>query len=241
MIGWRRTIFWGWWRRLQGFRCRTCWRGRGISWFMCIFFFSYWSGVNAGFIVGRRVSGSKSRRARLRDISNVASAISDAERISRAGLQAPNRPMASFLFLGRTGVGKVCLPFLQLARCWCGCDRRSFAKLSRRSCSMMSKGGWSRSTCPRWVLRAFVASMWTRCWFAGWWWLVSWPTHHLAVDWCCTWICRIRGRWWVLILSLLEEWSFELVMCDRPTHRSRSEETLWYVVSCARSGCTFVN
>ena len=39
---------------------------------------------------------------------HVLSAISDAVRISRAGLQAPNRPVASFLFLGPTGVGKVC-------------------------------------------------------------------------------------------------------------------------------------
>ena len=38
---------------------------------------------------------------------HVVSAISDAVRISRAGLQAPNRPVASFLFLGPTGVGKV--------------------------------------------------------------------------------------------------------------------------------------
>ncbi|RDB27770.1 Heat shock protein 78, mitochondrial [Hypsizygus marmoreus] len=37
---------------------------------------------------------------------HVVSAISDAVRISRAGLQAPNRPVASFLFLGPTGVGK---------------------------------------------------------------------------------------------------------------------------------------
>ena len=34
-------------------------------------------------------------------------AISDAVRISRAGLQAPNRPVASMMFLGPTGVGKV--------------------------------------------------------------------------------------------------------------------------------------
>jgi len=34
------------------------------------------------------------------------SSVSDAVRISRAGLQAPNRPVASFLFLGPTGVGK---------------------------------------------------------------------------------------------------------------------------------------
>jgi ATP-dependent Clp protease ATP-binding subunit ClpB len=38
---------------------------------------------------------------------HVVTAISDAVRISRAGLQAPNRPVASFLFLGPTGVGKV--------------------------------------------------------------------------------------------------------------------------------------
>jgi ATP-dependent Clp protease ATP-binding subunit ClpB len=38
---------------------------------------------------------------------HVVAAISDAVRISRAGLQAPNRPVASFLFLGPTGVGKV--------------------------------------------------------------------------------------------------------------------------------------
>jgi ATP-dependent Clp protease ATP-binding subunit ClpB len=33
-------------------------------------------------------------------------AVSDAVRMSRAGLQAPDRPVASFLFLGPTGVGK---------------------------------------------------------------------------------------------------------------------------------------
>ena len=38
----------------------------------------------------------------------VVHAVSDAVRISRAGLQAPTRPVASFLFLGPTGVGKVC-------------------------------------------------------------------------------------------------------------------------------------
>ncbi|KAG5641191.1 hypothetical protein DXG03_005791 [Asterophora parasitica] len=37
---------------------------------------------------------------------HVVTAISDAVRISRAGLQAPNRPVASFLFMGPTGVGK---------------------------------------------------------------------------------------------------------------------------------------
>jgi hypothetical protein len=38
---------------------------------------------------------------------HVVEAVSDAVRISRAGLQAPNRPVASMLFLGPTGVGKV--------------------------------------------------------------------------------------------------------------------------------------
>ncbi|EGN96964.1 hypothetical protein SERLA73DRAFT_170309 [Serpula lacrymans var. lacrymans S7.3] len=37
---------------------------------------------------------------------HIVTAISDSVRISRAGLQAPNRPVASFLFLGPTGVGK---------------------------------------------------------------------------------------------------------------------------------------
>ncbi|KAI0339747.1 P-loop containing nucleoside triphosphate hydrolase protein [Trametopsis cervina] len=37
---------------------------------------------------------------------HIVAAVSDAVRISRAGLQAPNRPVASFLFLGPTGVGK---------------------------------------------------------------------------------------------------------------------------------------
>ncbi|KAI0057375.1 P-loop containing nucleoside triphosphate hydrolase protein [Artomyces pyxidatus] len=37
---------------------------------------------------------------------HVVTAVSDAVRISRAGLQAPTRPVASFLFLGPTGVGK---------------------------------------------------------------------------------------------------------------------------------------
>ncbi|KLO18718.1 P-loop containing nucleoside triphosphate hydrolase protein [Schizopora paradoxa] len=45
-------------------------------------------------------------RQRVVGQDHVVKAISDAVRISRAGLQAPNRPVASFLFLGPTGVGK---------------------------------------------------------------------------------------------------------------------------------------
>jgi hypothetical protein len=48
-----------------------------------------------------------SLRQRVVGQDHVLSAVSDAVRISRAGLQAPNRPVASFLFLGPTGVGKV--------------------------------------------------------------------------------------------------------------------------------------
>ncbi len=46
-------------------------------------------------------------RKRVVGQDHVLAAVSDAVRMSRAGLQAPNRPVASFLFLGPTGVGKV--------------------------------------------------------------------------------------------------------------------------------------
>jgi ATP-dependent Clp protease ATP-binding subunit ClpB len=46
-------------------------------------------------------------RSRVVGQDHVVTAISHAVRMSRAGLQAPNRPVASFLFLGPTGVGKV--------------------------------------------------------------------------------------------------------------------------------------
>jgi len=46
--------------------------------------------------LGRRVAGQ----------SEAITAISDAVRRSRAGLQDPNRPIGSFIFLGTTGVGK---------------------------------------------------------------------------------------------------------------------------------------
>lgn len=45
-------------------------------------------------------------KARVVGQDHVIRAVSDAVRISRAGLQAPTRPVASFLFLGPTGVGK---------------------------------------------------------------------------------------------------------------------------------------
>ncbi|PAV15774.1 P-loop containing nucleoside triphosphate hydrolase [Pyrrhoderma noxium] len=47
-----------------------------------------------------------SLRQRVVGQDHVVKSISDAVRLSRAGLQPPNRPVASFLFLGPTGVGK---------------------------------------------------------------------------------------------------------------------------------------
>ena len=55
-------------------------------------------------------------RRRVVGQDEVLSSVSDAVRISRAGLQAPNRPVASFLFLGPTGVGKVL--FFRHSRTW---------------------------------------------------------------------------------------------------------------------------
>jgi ATP-dependent Clp protease ATP-binding subunit ClpB len=45
-------------------------------------------------------------RERVVGQDHVLQAVADAVRMSRAGLQAPNRPVASFMFLGPTGVGK---------------------------------------------------------------------------------------------------------------------------------------
>lgn len=47
-----------------------------------------------------------SLRERVVGQDHVISAIADAVRMSRAGLQNPSRPVASFLFLGPTGTGK---------------------------------------------------------------------------------------------------------------------------------------
>ena len=45
-------------------------------------------------------------RQRVVGQDHILTAVSDAVRISRAGLQSPNRPLASLMFLGPTGVGK---------------------------------------------------------------------------------------------------------------------------------------
>ncbi|NXD32209.1 HSP78 protein, partial [Spelaeornis formosus] len=45
-------------------------------------------------------------RSRVKGQEQAISAVASAIRLSRAGLHAGNRPIASFLFLGQTGTGK---------------------------------------------------------------------------------------------------------------------------------------
>ncbi|KZT01006.1 P-loop containing nucleoside triphosphate hydrolase protein [Laetiporus sulphureus 93-53] len=67
-----------------------------------------------GIPVQNLLKGEREKLVHMEDVlrqrvvgqDHVVQAVSDAVRISRAGLQAPNRPVASFLFLGPTGVGK---------------------------------------------------------------------------------------------------------------------------------------
>jgi DNA polymerase III delta prime subunit len=78
-------------------------------------------------------------RQRVVGQDHVVEAVGDAVRISRAGLQAPNRPVASFLFLGPTGVGKVS-SIITYSFHFLMFFRPSFAKRLLDSCSMMSSG-----------------------------------------------------------------------------------------------------
>lgn len=71
---------------------------------------SRWTGIP----VTKMVTGEKEKLLRLEDElhkrvvgqNEAISAIADAVRRSRAGLNDPNRPIGSFIFLGTTGVGK---------------------------------------------------------------------------------------------------------------------------------------
>jgi ATP-dependent Clp protease ATP-binding subunit ClpB len=71
---------------------------------------SRWTGVP----VSRMLESERERLARLEDVlasrvvgqEEALRAVADAVRRSRAGLQDPNRPIGSFVFLGPTGVGK---------------------------------------------------------------------------------------------------------------------------------------
>jgi ATP-dependent Clp protease ATP-binding subunit ClpB len=49
---------------------------------------------------------SDTLRGRVIGQDHVVDAVANAVQMSRAGLQPPNRPTSSFLFLGPTGVGK---------------------------------------------------------------------------------------------------------------------------------------
>ncbi|MGH8429054.1 MAG: ATP-dependent Clp protease ATP-binding subunit, partial [Solimonas sp.] len=71
---------------------------------------SKWTGIP----VTRMLESEKQRLTRLEDVlagrvigqAAAVKAVADAVRRSRAGLQDPNRPIGSFIFLGPTGVGK---------------------------------------------------------------------------------------------------------------------------------------
>jgi ATP-dependent Clp protease ATP-binding subunit ClpB len=82
----------------------SCWRASGRSW-------SAWKGDLHERVIGQEEA-----------VSVVAAAI----RRSRAGLQDPNRPIGSFIFLGPTGVGKT-----ELAGRW----PSSSSTTSRRWCA----------------------------------------------------------------------------------------------------------
>ncbi len=69
-----------------------------------------WTGIP----VSRMMEGERERLTRLEEVlssrvvgqEEAITAVADAVRRSRAGLQDPNRPIGSFIFLGPTGVGK---------------------------------------------------------------------------------------------------------------------------------------
>jgi len=69
-----------------------------------------WTGIP----VNKMLEGEKEKLLKMEDLlhkrvigqNQAIKAVSDAVRRSRAGLQNPNRPIGSFLFMGQTGVGK---------------------------------------------------------------------------------------------------------------------------------------
>jgi ATP-dependent Clp protease ATP-binding subunit ClpB len=110
---------------------------------------------------------------------HVVEAISDAVRISRAGLQAPNRPVASMLFLGPTGVGKVISTMASSAvsnalppfRPSCAKHLRlSYSTMNRRDCESLVSRSTSHLISPT-VFRINVNMSEVKCklfpWFDG--------------------------------------------------------------------------
>jgi ATP-dependent Clp protease ATP-binding subunit ClpB len=71
---------------------------------------SRWTGIPVSRMLESEVQKILAMADRLREAvigqDNAVRAVSDAIRRSKAGLQDPNRPIGSFLFLGPTGVGK---------------------------------------------------------------------------------------------------------------------------------------
>ena len=63
---------------------------------------SRWTGIP----VSRMMQSERDKLLRVIGQDEAITAVSDAVRRSRAGLQDPKRPIASFIFLGTTGVGK---------------------------------------------------------------------------------------------------------------------------------------
>jgi ATP-dependent Clp protease ATP-binding subunit ClpB len=65
---------------------------------------SYTGPIPSEYIANKQMEDALKRRVVGQE--PVIKSVSNAIRLSRAGLQSPSRPLASFLFLGPTGVGK---------------------------------------------------------------------------------------------------------------------------------------
>ena len=71
---------------------------------------SSWSGIP----VNKMLAGEKEKYLQLEDVlhkrvvgqNEAVQVVSDAIRRNRSGLNDPNKPLGSFLFIGPTGVGK---------------------------------------------------------------------------------------------------------------------------------------
>lgn len=105
--------------------------------------------------LGRRVVGQES----------AIHAVAEAVRLSRAGLHAGNRPIASFFFLGPTGVGMLAvLGWMVDMTCFIPCSlttqaKRNYARDSRNFCSTL-RMPLRASTCPSiWRSTASVVSL----------------------------------------------------------------------------------